>query len=207
MFEVPVYNTQGKQVDTLQIGEDVFGSSVNVDLLKQAVVAYHANKRQGTVKTKSRGDVIYSTKKIYRQKGTGNARHGDKGAPILRGGGHTFAKCPRDFRQKLPQKMRKAALNSAILAKIIGQDIMILEGLSCTEPKTRQMVDIMKNLKLNRTCLLTLAERDNNVYLSSRNVSDLMVRIAAELNAYDVATRSKMVVTREAMKLLCGQEA
>ncbi|HNX26135.1 MAG TPA: 50S ribosomal protein L4 [Phycisphaerae bacterium] len=207
MFEVPVYNTQGKQVDTLQIGEETFGSSVNVDLVKQAVVTYHANRRQGTVKTKSRGDVAFSSKKIYRQKGTGNARHGDKAAPILRKGGHTFAKAPRDFSKALPRNMRRAALNSAILAKIIGQDIMVLEGLSCTEPKTGRMAELMKNLKVNRTCLLTLAERDKNVYLSSRNIPDLMVRIAEELNAYDVATRSKMVVTREAMKLLCGKEA
>lgn len=207
MFEVPVYNTKGKQVDTLQIGEDTFGSSVNVDLVKQAVVMYHANKRQGTVKTKSRGDVSFSSKKIYRQKGTGNARHGDKAAPILRKGGHTFAKSPRDFRKALPQKMRRAALKSAILAKILGQDIMVLEGLSCGEPKTSQMAELMKNLKLSRTCLLTLAQRDKNIYLSSRNIPDLTVRIAEELNAYDVATRTKMVVTREAMQLLCGQEA
>jgi large subunit ribosomal protein L4 len=206
MLEVPVYNTDGKKIDTFQVDETLFGSQVNVDLVKQAVVTYHANRRQGTVRTKSRAEVAYTTKKLFRQKGTGNARRGAKSTNILRGGGNTFAKRNRDFRKKLPQKMRKAALKSAILAKIVGQDLCIVKGLQAETPKTKTMASLLKNLEINRSCLLALKDRDANVYLSSRNIPDLTVRIAEELNAYDVATRQKMVVTTDAMQALCGQE-
>ncbi|MBN1554189.1 MAG: 50S ribosomal protein L4 [Phycisphaerae bacterium] len=206
MLEIPVYNTDGKKIDTFPVDEALFGSQVNVDLVKQAVVTYHANRRQGTVKTKGRGEVAYSTKKLFRQKGTGNARRGAKSTNVLRGGGHAFAKVNRDFRKKLPQKMRQAALKSAILAKILGQDICIVQGLQADAPKTKTMSDLLKNLEINRSCLLTLKDRDKNLYLSSRNIPDLTVRVAEELNAYDVATRRKMLVTDEAMRALCGQE-
>ena len=206
MLEVPVYNIDGKKIDTLKVDEQTFGGSVNVDLVKQAVVAYHANRRRGTAKTKTRGEITATTKKMFRQKGTGNARRGSKSVNILRGGGHTFAKRPRDFGKKLPRKMRKAALASAILAKMLGEDFCVVDGLSVEQPKTAKMAALLKNLQINRTCLLALAERDMNIYLSSRNVSDLMVRTAEELNAYDVATRQKMVVTSEAMKALSHQE-
>ncbi len=206
MLEVPVYNTSGERIDTCEVDETLFGSTVNVSLLKQAVVAYHANKRQGTASTKSRGMVKGSTRKLFRQKGTGNARRGSIRANILRGGGVAFAKTPHSFRKKLPQKMRKAALNSAILAKMLGEDLMVVDGLQADEPKTSKMAAVLKNLNINRSCLLTLAERNRDIYLSSRNLSDLTVRTADELNAYDVATRQKMLVTSEAMKVLMNQE-
>jgi len=206
MFEVPIYNTDGKQIDTFKVDDSVFGERVNVDLVKQAVVAYHANKRQGSAKTKGRGEVSGTTKKMFRQKGTGNARHGARTVNLMRGGGNTFAKQPRDFSKKLPQKMRRAALKNAILAKILGKDICVVDGLSMDEPRTSKLVALMKNLEINRSCLLALGGRDANVYLSSRNIQYLTVRITEELNAYDVATRQKMVVTSDAMKALCGEE-
>ena len=207
MLEVPVYNTDGKQTDSWKLADDAFGTEVNVDLLKQAVVIYHGNRRQGTVATKGRSDVEGSTRKLFRQKGTGNARRGAVRTNVLRGGGVAFAKRSRDFRRKLSRKMRKRALDSAILAKILGGDLMILEGLAMDGPKTAQMADLLKNLQINRTCLLALNERDRNVYLSSRNIPDLTVRIAEELNAFEVATKQKMIVTHEAMKAMTGQEA
>lgn len=207
MLQVPVYNMNGEKVRDLQIDEATFGSQVNVDLVKQAVVTYHANKRQGSAKTKSRGEVAGHRTKMYRQKGTGNARHGTRQAPILRGGGHTFAKQPRDFTKTFPKKMRRAALRSAILAKLLGNDLCVVEGLKVEGPKTKTMVGLLKNLGINRKCILALEERNKDIYLSSRNIQDLMVRITAELNAYDVATRTKMIVTAEAMEQLCQQEA
>jgi len=134
MLEVPVYNTQGQKVDTLQVDEAVFGRHVNVELVKQAVVAYHANKRQGTAATRSRGMVKGSTRKLYRQKGTGNARRGPIRTNLMKGGGVAFAKRARDFRQTLPRKMRRAALESAILAKILGRDLMVVQGLAIQSP-------------------------------------------------------------------------
>jgi large subunit ribosomal protein L4 len=202
MLDIPVLNTDGDKIDTMQVDERVFGSQVNAPLLKQAVVTYHANKRQGTVATKSRGMVDGSTRKLFRQKGTGRARRGAIRTPVLRGGGMAFAKSPRSFRKRFPKKMRKAALNSAILAKILGEDLVIVDGLSMEAPKTREMARVATNLGINRSCLLALAGRDQNVYLSCRNIKDITVRIAEELNAFDVVTRQKMVITRDAMDLL-----
>ena len=206
MLEVPVYNTKGEKVDTIEVDERVFGSSVNVALLKQAVVAYHANSRRGTAATKGRAMVDGSTRKIFRQKGTGNARRGNIRTNILRGGGVAFAKRPGKFRKTLPRKMRRAALASAILAKIIGNDLLVLDALEIESPKTGRMAGVLKNLKINRSCLLALAQRDRNIYLSARNIPDVAVRITDELNGFDVATRQKMVVTADAMKALMGRE-
>jgi large subunit ribosomal protein L4 len=207
MLEVPVYNTDGKKIDTMLVDEALFGKRVNVSLLKQAVVTYHANRRQGTAATKSRGMVEGSTRKLYRQKGTGNARRGPIRTNIMRGGGRAFAKAPRDFRKTFPKAMRRAALNSAILAKMLGNDLMVIRGLAAEKPKTSMMAAVLRNLQINRSCLLTLAGRDRNVYLSARNIQDLTVRIAKELNAFEVATRRKMLVTDEAMKALIDREA
>ena len=206
MMEVPVYNTGGEKIDTLKIDESVFGRTVNVLLVKQAVVAHQANQRQGTAATRSRGLVSGSTRKLFRQKGTGNARRGQRRTNVLKGGGVAFAKRTRDHRKKMPRKMRKAALASAILAKVLGEDLMVVDGLSFDEPRTREMALVLQNLAINRSCLLALAQRDNAIYLSSRNIADLTVRITAELNAAEVATRQKMLVTREAMDDLMGNK-
>jgi len=207
MLEVPVYNIKGDKTDTIKVDERLFGGKVNVSLLKQAVVTYHANKRQGTVATKNRSQVEGSTRKLYRQKGTGNARRGAVRTNVMRGGGRAFGKVPRDMRKCLPRNMRRAALDSALLAKMLGQDLLVLDGLKVDAPKTSAMADVMKNLKINRSCLLAIAEQDRNVYLSGRNLQDLTVCVAKDLNAFDVATRQKMIVTREAMDLLMNKEA
>ena len=206
MQEVPVYNPEGERIETLKIDEVIFGGQVNAPLLKQAVVTYHANRRQGSAATRGRSMVKGSTRKMFRQKGTGNARRGPRRTHVVKGGGVAFGKRPRSFRKKLPRNMRRAALDSAILAKILGKDLMVVDGLKVDAPRTRTMASLMINLKINRSCLLALADRDHNVYLSSRNIQDLTVRTAEELNAFDVATRRKMLVTREALAALMGQE-
>jgi large subunit ribosomal protein L4 len=205
MVNLPVYDTQGRQVDTMKVDEALFGKRVNVSLLKQAIVAYHANQRQGTAATKGRGDVAGSTRKLFRQKGTGNARRGNIRTNLLRGGGVAFAKRPRDFRLKLSKQTRRAALRSAILAKLLGNDLLVIQGLAAKAPKTAMMADVLRKLKIERSCLLTLAEHDHNLYLSSRNIPNLTVRVACDLNAFDVATRQKMLVTADAMKVLTAR--
>ena len=204
MLEVPVYNTSGEQTRTLTIDDGVFGTKVNAPLLKQAIVAYHANRRQRSAATRGRSMVAGSGRKVFRQKGTGNARRGATRTNLLRGGGVAFARRPHKARKKLPKKMRRAALHAAILAKILGNDLMVIEGLKMDHPKTHQMAEVLANLQIRRSCLLTLAERDRNVYLSARNIPDLTVRIAEELNAFDVATRQKLLVTSEAIEALVG---
>ncbi len=207
MVDVPVYNVEGEQIDTLQVDEQAFGGEVNADLIKQAVVTYHANRRQGTAATRNRGLISGTSQKAYRQKGTGRARRGDMKTNLLRGGGVAFAKKPRDFRKRLPKKMRRQALRSAILAKMLAEDLMVIDGLALDEPKTARLAGILRNLKINRTCLLALAARDRALYLSSRNIPDLTVRIAEELNAFDVMTRRKLLLTREAMDALTNPAA
>ncbi len=207
MVDVPVYNIEGEKIDTLQVDEQLFGGSVNADLLKQAVVTYHANRRLGTAANKNRALVTGTTAKAFRQKGTGRARRGNMKTNLLRGGGVAFRKAPRSFRKRFPKKMRRRALQSAILAKMLAGDLMVVEGLSMDAPKTQQMAGVLRNLEINRSCLLALAEPDRNIYLSSRNLPDLTVRVAADLNAFDVATRQKMLVTGEAMKALTHRES
>ncbi len=207
MLQVPVYNISGEQVEMLSIEDERFGTEVNAALVKQAVVAYHANKRQGTVATKTRHDVEGSTRKLFRQKGTGNARRGPVRTNIMKGGGRAFGKRPRDFRQDMPKKMRKAALNSVILAKILGENLLVIEGLKTDQPKTKFMAGVMNKLKINRSCLLTLPAYDTVLFKSARNLPDITVTTVAELNAFAVATRMKMLVTREAMDVLLGKQA
>ena len=206
MLSVPVYDIQGRQVDTMKVDEAVFGGRVNVALLKQAIVAYHANQRQGTAATKGRGEVEGSTRKLFRQKGTGNARRGSIRTNLLRGGGVAFAKKPREFRLKLSKQTRRSALRSALLAKMLGDDLLLIRGLSVEAPKTSVMADVLAKLKIERSCLLAVAEYDRNVLLSSRNIPNLTVRVAGDLNAFDVATRQKMLVTTDAMKMLTDRE-
>ncbi len=207
MLEVPVYNMTGEKVETLQVDEERFGGTVNVALLKQAVVAYHANRRQGTFATKSRADVEGSTRKLFAQKHTGNARRGNIRTNVMRGGGRAFAKRPRDFRQGLPKRMRQAALNSAILAKLLGSDLLVVNGLKIEAPKTKAVAGMLHKLNLHRSVLLTLSAADEVVYKSARNIAKVKVMLASDLNAFDVATRQKMLVTREAMDLLLQRPA
>ena len=202
MLEVPVYDMQGKELEKLQVDADSFGGEVNVALLKQAVVAYHTNSHQGTAANRSRADVAGSGHKMFRQKGTGNARRGSRRANILRGGGVTFAKKPQPSRHTLTKKMRRKALDSAILAKMLGEDLLIVQDLKMADPKTKTIVAMLDKLNVNRSCLLALAERDDVIYRSARNIPKTVVRALSELNAWDVARRQKMVVSREAMDAL-----
>ena len=202
MIEVPIYDIKGAKVDTLSIDEAAFGGEVNAALLKQAIVAYHTNSHQGSAATKSRGMVSGSTRKLFRQKGTGNARRGSLRANIMRGGGVTFAKKPNRVRHRMTKACRRKALDSAILAKLLGADMVIVDGLKFDAPKTKPMVALLTKIDVTRGCVLALADRDDVVYRSSRNIPRVDVRTVAELNAFDVVRRNKMVVTREAIDSL-----
>ena len=202
VLQVPVYNTRGEQIDTIEVDEARFGGRVNPALLKQAIVAYHANRHQGTAATRGRSQVAGSGRKLYRQKGTGHARRGNLRTNLLRGGGVAFAKFPGRPRKRLNRKMRRRALGSAILAKMLGGDLLVVDGLKLSEPKTRAVAEVLANLRINRSCLLALPANDEVLFKSARNIPDVTVRVVAELNAYDVATRQKMLLTREAMDVL-----
>src|SRR5213595_1915295 len=142
MIEVPVFNQTGEKVSTIKVDEAKLGGEVRKELLKQALVMYHANQRQGSVRTLARGEVEGSTRKIFRQKGTGNARTGGIRNPIKKGGGHAKQKRPKDWRQALPKKARRLATQSAILSKLQSGDVRVLDQLKFDEPKTKLMAQV-----------------------------------------------------------------
>lgn len=206
MIDLAVYNTQGQQVDSFQVDEAVFGGIVRHALLKQAIVMYHANKRLGTAATKSRGMVAGSTRKIYRQKGTGFARAGTVRTNIRRGGGVAFAKTPRDFRQKMPKKQKNLARDSAILAKLLSNNVVVVDELNFQTPRTKDFAKILDNLKIERSCLVTVDEPNENLYKSARNVPKVNIISVSDLNAGDICNRQKMLFTRAALMALIGRE-
>ena len=207
MLVVPVFDMKGKSTGTLEIDPAALGDRVRHRLIKQAVVAYLDHARQDSARTKRRSDVEGSTRKLYRQKGTGNARAGMLRTPIRRGGGRAFAKRGPRGTKVLPKKMRRLARNSAILAKIQSQDAMIIDDLACEQIKTKTMVSMFSALGLDGGCVLTLHERDEHVWLSSRNSPRTEVRVLEDLNAYDVLRRRKLVLTRPAFERLLQNPA
>lgn len=198
MIDVAVYNREGQEVEHIQVHEEVLGGHVRSALLKQAIVMYAANQRLGTAATKNRSRVEGSTRKLYRQKGTGNARMGSVRTCVRRGGGVAFAKLPRDFSQRMPKKQRKLARDSAILAKLQSQQVVVVDELVFSEPKTREFARVLKNLKIDRSCLVALCQRDENVYKSARNIPKVEVATVSDLNAGNICNKQKMLFTKEA---------
>ena len=202
MIELPVYNQSGQEVGKLSVDEKQLGGEVNADLLKQAVVMYHANLRQGTMATRGRGDVEGSTRKLYKQKHTGSARRGNIRTNVMKGGGMAFAKRPRDFRQSMPTRQRRLARNNAILAKIESKQIKILDQLSLPQAKTKEMARVLSALKIDRSVLIAPAKTDQTLVLSSRNIPNASIKPALEINAYDILKAKTLLMTREAMETL-----
>lgn len=202
MIEIPVIDAAGKQVGTEQLDPELLGGKVRIDLLKQAVIAYRANQRQGTVKTKTRAEKHGSSKKLYRQKGTGRARMGNARTPVRRGGGMAFAKRPRDFSQKMNRKMRRLARDSAILAKAMNGTARILKGLEFDAPQTKKMAGLLNAADMSKGALIALDQYDNNVTLSGRNIPSVDVRRVDEMNAYDVLKAKHLAFTPAAFAAL-----
>jgi large subunit ribosomal protein L4 len=200
MLTVPVYNPSGTKIGDESLDEELLGGRVNAALLKQAVVAYHANRRQGSAQTKSRADVEGSSRKIYRQKGSGRARMGNVRTPQRRGGGMAFAKRPRDFRQTLPVKMRRLARNQAVLAKIQSADALIIEGLKIEAPKTAPFARMLAAVEADRGCVFATRGIDTGIYRSGRNIPRTEITDVAALNAHQILSRRKLVFTREAFE-------
>jgi len=206
MIDLSVYNRDGQQVDSLKVDELLLGGSVRYPLLKQAIVMYHANKRVGTAATKSRGMVAGSTRKLFRQKGTGNARVGNIRTGKRVGGGVTFAKVRRDFGKRMPKKQRKLARDSAILAKLLSNDVVVINELKFDKPKTGDFASVLRNLKIERSCLVTISSIDVNLYKSARNIPKVIVMPVAELNAGDICNHRKMLITYEAFLSLLNKD-
>jgi len=206
MIDLSVYNREGQQVDSLKVDELLLGGSVRYPLLKQAIVMYHANKRVGTGATKGRSMVAGSGVKLFRQKGTGRARVGNIRTGKRVGGGVTFAKVARDFSKRMPKKQRKLARDSAILAKLLSNDIVVVDELKFDKPKTGDFASVLGNLKIERSCIVTISEYDDNLYKSARNIPKVTVMPVAELNAGDICNHRKLLFTKEAFLALLNRD-
>lgn len=200
MIDIPVYNLNGEKTGSYQLDEQKLGGEVRHALLKQALVMYHANQRQGTVRTLARGEVEGSTRKIYKQKGTGNARMGPVRNPVRRGGGHAKQKRPKDWRLAMPKKQRRLARDSAILAKVQSQQVLVLDDLQIKEPKTKHVAALYKALKIDRSCLVALHEPNDSVVKAARNIPATTLTTVDQLNAWDVLQNKTLLVTRAGLE-------
>ncbi|MFM8643144.1 MAG: 50S ribosomal protein L4 [Phycisphaerales bacterium] len=201
MIELPIINSEGKQVDVLKIDEAVLGGEIRHALLKQAYVVTHGNQRQGSARTKSRGSVEGSTRKLYKQKGTGNARVGASRVPNRKGGGVTFAKTRtrEDFRTSLTKKMRRLANRNALLAKLVDNEVKCFDTLAFGEPSTKAFAGILGKAGVDRTCLVAVAGDNRNAMLSARNIDGVDVRRIEQLNAFDLLNHRYLVVDRASL--------
>lgn len=200
MASLPIYDRTGQQVGTYEIDPAELAPRISKQLLHDAVVMYEANRRQGTFQTKGRGDVAGTTRKMYRQKGTGNARAGSRRSPIRRGGGHTFAKRPRDFGYRLPKRALRLATRMALAARISDNEVKLIDELTLPAPKTKEMAAVLKALKIDGMRLLVaVSHYDANVHKSARNLAGVSVLPVADLNALEVLRPRAVLMTRQAL--------
>ena len=202
MLAVPLVNVEGQRLGEIEVDPSRFGGEVRSKLVKQVVVAHLDRRRQRSARTKGRSDVSGSTRKLYRQKGTGNARAGNLRTPIRRGGGCAFAKRVPGAVKGVPKKMRRLARDSAILAQIQSDSVLVLDDLPCPEPKTKVFASMLSALGVEKGCLLALEAHNRNVYRSGRNIPDTDIRVVDDLSAYDVLCRPKLIFTKPAFERL-----
>ena len=195
MANVSVYNMEGKQIDTIELNDAVFGVEVNEHLVHMAVVQQLANNRQGTQKAKTRSEVS------WRQKGTGHARQGSIRAPQWTGGGVVFAPVPRDYSFKLNKKEKRAALKSALTDKVANAKLIVVDELKFEEIKTKNFAQVMKNLDVNNG-LVVVNENDVNVMMSAKNIADVKMALPNTINVYDIMKAGKVVLTKDAVKTI-----
>ena len=198
MANVSVFNMEGKEVGTIELNDAVFGVEINEHLVHMAVVQQLANKRQGTQKAKTRSEVSGGGRKPWRQKGTGHARQGSTRAPQWKGGGMVFAPVPRDYSFKMNKKEKRAALKSALTSKVQDTKRIVLDELKFDEIKTKNFVNVMNNLKVNKG-LVVLADNDSNVIMSARNVATVDTIVVNSINVYDVMKANTLVLTKDAV--------
>ena len=197
MANVSVYNIEGKEVETIELSDAVFGVEVNEHLVHMAVVNQLANNRQGTQKAKTRSEVSGGGRKPWRQKGTGHARQGSTRAPQWTGGGVVFAPKPRDYSFKLNKKERRAALKSALSSRVAENKIIVLDAFNMEEVKTKKFKAVMDALKVSKA--LVVVDDNNNVVLSARNIPSVKTASTSTINVYDILKYDTLVVTQDAV--------
>lgn len=205
---LPVVNMQGQNVGSMEIDPDDFGGAVNKQLLHDLVLMYQANQRLGTASAKRRGEVAGSGRKLFRQKGTGNARAGDRRTGKRRGGGATFGPKPRDYSYAVPRKARRLATRMALLSKLQDSEAVVLDRLSVPGIKTKSMVNVLKAVGLEgKSCLIATDSQDNFVYKSARNIDKVEVLPREKLNAMALLKSKHLLVTKAALEALKTADA
>ena len=207
MASLPVYNVSGKEVGKFEIDPAAISATINKQLLHDVVLMYQASRRQGSHKTKSRANVAGNKKKMYKQKGTGNARAGSRRSNIRRGGGHTFARTNRDYSYRLPRKAVRAATKMALAGKIQDDQVLVVDELSLDAPKTSVVAGMLKGMGLEgKSALIATADHSPVVYKSARNVKGVQVLPVSDLNALAILKPHRVVFTKDAItKIKEGQ--
>ncbi|MBI4708456.1 MAG: 50S ribosomal protein L4 [Candidatus Omnitrophica bacterium] len=203
---LPIYNTEGKEVDTIKLNTTVFDGTVNEAVLYQAINAFRANQRKGLAATKTRGEVSGGGRKPWKQKGTGRARVGSTRSPLWRHGGVVFGPHPRSFYLSIPQKIKSLALKSSLNAKLKEKNFIILDDVLIEKSKTKEAVKILNNLKVidkkNSSILMVLEKVSGNLKLAARNIDFLDINIASDTHAYEVMAHKKFIITKSGLQKL-----
>lgn len=200
-MKVPVYSLSGEEIRQIEISDAVFGVPFKENVVHQVMVSMQANARQGTATAKTRGEVVGSTKKLYRQKGTGYARAGSKKSPTRRGGGVTFGPRPRDYRQDIPKKIRHLALRCVLSSKANEGDLKIIDSFNLSEPKTKKILDVLTALKIDSSALIVTQNPEVNVIKSARNIPQVITSPARVMNILDILTHKTLLMTEEAVRM------
>ncbi|MGI5997122.1 MAG: 50S ribosomal protein L4 [Lutispora sp.] len=200
MPKVALYNIAGQQVGDIDLKDSIFGVNVNVEAMHQVVKMLLANRRQGTQSALTRAEVRGGGIKPWRQKGTGRARHGSIRSPQWTHGGIVFAPKPRSYRYTVPKKIRRIAMKSALSSKVNEENIIVLDDLSFEAPKTKQVVNMLQNLKVDTKALIVLAEKNENVEKSARNIPGVKTSLVNTLNVYDILKYDKFIITKSAVE-------
>lgn len=200
MPNVALYNISGNQVGEIELNENTFGANVNVEAMHQVVKMYLANQRQGTQSALTRAEVRGGGIKPWRQKGTGRARHGSIRSPQWRHGGTVFAPKPRSYRYSVPKKIKRIAMKSALSSKVNDNNIVVIEELNFDAPKTKQVVSLLQNLKIDSKTLIVVAENNENIVKSARNIEGVKTAFVNTLNVYDILKYDKFIITKDAVK-------
>lgn len=199
MPKVALYDITGSQIGDIELKDDVFGVEVNTHVMYEAVKNYLANQRQGTQSAKTRAEVRGGGRKPWRQKGTGHARQGSIRAPQWKGGGVVFAPKPRDYSYSIPKKVKRLALKSALSSKVLDQEIIVVDSLTLAEPKTKEMVKVLKNLNSGKKALVVIPERDENVVRASANIEGVKTAYVNTINVYDILNCDSFIITKDAV--------
>lgn len=203
MIKLPVYSREGQVLREIELPEEIFEAEINQDLIYRNVVTYLANQRRGTASSKGRSEVSGSTKKPWRQKHTGRARSGTSKSPLWVGGGKSFGPSPRDYTKKLPKKMKRKAILSALSLKAKENKIKLVEDLQFEAPKTKKMAELLKNLELNeKKCLFIVPNSDQNMIKSCRNIATLETIYAKIVNTYTILKNDNLLMTPAGVELL-----